>query len=613
MASSFPLPAPTSSSHSYHSDDRQPQIAVLCAAVRDGNTGKVLSLLQCGDDSHTEQIQTVSEGTVAAAVATESDSHMCTDRLIVTTPVSSSVCVSNYDSRLNGPIDNDNDNDGGSDNDSDSDSDSESQAQHSLSDSHNTQLLHQNILITKADIDGIDCFSGFSAIMYAAQLGHSEIMKVFLQDVRVDTKSIDRTDRNGISILEYAAINGHYEIVEMLLSDPRVGDASMTLLHSDQTLHDDIAQYRRISTGPGIDHWRPIENALRHGHVHLIPLFLQAHQLFARIGVAAEDVSRFLLQWATEEDNTDAMVTTLEYLQEIGVPSHATSNRDDAKAACAADVESFQENAKAKAVNTVFDDNGLTPLTMAIVSSSRSRVEHLLCELGADVNAYDGNGNTPLMAAASSPWKRTDILEYLVEQHYANLELCRPQPDGSTALMVAVQHNQLEMVQTLLWYGALCCTTESASGKTALSIALDYRYFAIAKELVHAGADLFHMSVFRYTQDVDAYSATPTSITDTNHDDTKEIQTAAMLAKSKHRVLLEQQQQREQHEFYTLVRRARNIARVATVFPCRDGSWFDDLQEHWLSPASESPSPLSAMQSSLFEWSLPVASILPWL
>ena len=60
---------------------------------------------------------------------------------------------------------------------------------------------------------------GRTPLSYAAESGHTELVKALSSDGRVD---LDRQDNEGRTALSYAAQNGHTEVVKALLSDCRV-------------------------------------------------------------------------------------------------------------------------------------------------------------------------------------------------------------------------------------------------------------------------------------------------------------------------------------------------------------------------------------------------------
>ena len=74
---------------------------------------------------------------------------------------------------------------------------------------------------------------GRTLLHYAAIGGHVEIVKLLLEDPRVDVRAVDR---EKFSALQLAADLGHVEVVKLLLGDPRV-DANAKSNRGTTPLH----------------------------------------------------------------------------------------------------------------------------------------------------------------------------------------------------------------------------------------------------------------------------------------------------------------------------------------------------------------------------------------
>jgi len=102
-------------------------------------------------------------------------------------------------------------------------------------------------------------------------------------------------------------------------------------------------------------------------------------------------------------------------------------------------------------------EHGETPLML----TSRKDAVALLVEFGADVNAQDQRGRTPLMCTL-----HTALLSYGANVNAQN-------EDGQTALMVAVQRAEIDAVRWLISSGANL-DARDREGRTALDLAKDY-------------------------------------------------------------------------------------------------------------------------------------------
>jgi len=87
-------------------------------------------------------------------------------------------------------------------------------------------------------------------------------------------------------------------------------------------------------------------------------------------------------------------------------------------------------------------------LFRATVEGNTDMVKSLLSSPGADVNATDERGNTPLLEAAR--YGHDDICRVLI----AGANLKAKDRDGKTALMLAVQNNHDDVVRVLKQAGA---------------------------------------------------------------------------------------------------------------------------------------------------------------
>ena len=87
---------------------------------------------------------------------------------------------------------------------------------------------------------------------------------------------------------------------------------------------------------------------------------------------------------------------------------------------------------------------------MMAVAKRQARILERLCQAGADVNAADVYGWTPLMRAAYEGY--TEEVRLLLAQ--ADLDLERINDHGQTALHLAVIGEHIELAQLLLQHGA---------------------------------------------------------------------------------------------------------------------------------------------------------------
>jgi quinoprotein dehydrogenase-associated probable ABC transporter substrate-binding protein len=120
-------------------------------------------------------------------------------------------------------------------------------------------------------------------------------------------------------------------------------------------------------------------------------------------------------------------------------------------------------------------------LAQAVLASDATRIRFLAAH-GADLNARDSMGSTPLTSAAGA--RDSATLKLLLELG-ANANT--PDGSGMTPLMEAVYRDHVPSVDALLQHGA-SLTTKTPDGLTPLCVALNNRSFLAALALIKAGA-----------------------------------------------------------------------------------------------------------------------------
>jgi len=136
-------------------------------------------------------------------------------------------------------------------------------------------------------------------------------------------------------------------------------------------------------------------------------------------------------------------------------------------------------------------DRGPSEEEERLAEQGAQRVDHAevakheqeMDELGADVNAADQGGTTPLIAAAPDddwPAPTDPKLMALLIEHGANVNAIGN--NGCTALMGASFYGDFEVVKLLLKAGAKVSTAD-AQGRTAISLAVEANHLDIASFL----------------------------------------------------------------------------------------------------------------------------------
>jgi ankyrin repeat protein len=133
--------------------------------------------------------------------------------------------------------------------------------------------------------------------------------------------------------------------------------------------------------------------------------------------------------------------------------------------------------------------DGTTPLHWAVYKIDVPLVESLL-EHGADASAMNDYGSSPLAEAVKVA--HVGLVERLLE---AGADPESRNQDGETALMLAARAGSLEIVKRLVEHGADVNAREAFRGQTALMWAADGRFGELTRFLVEHGADVEARSI----------------------------------------------------------------------------------------------------------------------
>lgn len=128
------------------------------------------------------------------------------------------------------------------------------------------------------------------------------------------------------------------------------------------------------------------------------------------------------------------------------------------------------------------DEKGFTPLIAAAQRGHIDIAKYLLAK-GADPNAADRNGMTPLIFAANRGHR--EIVQYLLESG-AGIE--NPDNEGTTPLAFAVFSRQFGIVKLLVEHGAMVNAPDQL-GITPLMNAAQWGHLDIARYLIEKGAN----------------------------------------------------------------------------------------------------------------------------
>lgn len=128
-------------------------------------------------------------------------------------------------------------------------------------------------------------------------------------------------------------------------------------------------------------------------------------------------------------------------------------------------------------------DPGIPPLLRALSTQDLPKARSLIAA-GADVNASDQYGITPLMIAVADT---TGAVQQLLTAG-ARVN-AKDKIEGQTALFIAVRKGDLSMCEVLVHHGA-DVNTKSKYGETPLIEAAAFCHTPVARFLVQSGADI---------------------------------------------------------------------------------------------------------------------------
>ena len=153
------------------------------------------------------------------------------------------------------------------------------------------------------------------------------------------------------------------------------------------------------------------------------------------------------------------------------------------EAAANGDLDEVMELVEKGADVNARDKDGWTPLHHAAANGHLDIVKFLV-ENGADVDAEANDGSTPLHVAAF--FGHLDVVKFLVKNGaYVNAM----DNDGQTPLHVAAANGHLNIVKFLVRHGA-DANAKDRDGSTPLHVAASRGHLDVAKFLVEHGADI---------------------------------------------------------------------------------------------------------------------------
>lgn len=315
-------------------------------------------------------------------------------------------------------------------------------------------LLNEMLSTGAFDVDMVDEKNGSSALMFAAQKGHLEVVRRLLN---VGANANLRSTKYGNTALTFAVHGCHLLVTRLLLAPPVIGldhiDAEgYSLLGIAAELGDVAIASALLEAGVDID--APVKPGME-------PL---------RIAFDCNEVDMMRLLLQRRPGDIDRIVADGETML-LRACSYGTLPMVALLLQQGADVNRRNHD-------------GLTPLAVAARSGFTDVLALLLAAPDVDLNFADINGDTPLCHAARND--RSDVVMQLITAG-ARTDLANLRDE--TALWIAINHDSLGAVQALLKGPGISVDKCSQEGITALMLSVFGNQGSVTQALLLAGAD----------------------------------------------------------------------------------------------------------------------------
>ena len=281
-----------------------------------------------------------------------------------------------------------------------------------------------NRILCEREAQHLGIISDLLLIPMPAERGYDRVMLTFLQS----GADIEAKNLQGNTALQMSAWEGHITSVELLLQQ----GADVNSRGSTDTT--------------------PLMMAAERGRTDVVRLLLEQGA-----EIDAVSVNHYFGSTAIAQALYKSHTATAKVLLERGADANARYNESSKSTLLHVVARHSSWEAQIPNIDLLLekgadleakDDDGQTPLVVGIQSQGFETVRYLL-ERGADLEARDRHGQTPLMVAIQK-----DILETvnLLLEKGANLEA--RDNNGHTPLVMAVRSGRVEIVEFLLGRGA---------------------------------------------------------------------------------------------------------------------------------------------------------------
>jgi ankyrin repeat protein len=336
------------------------------------------------------------------------------------------------------------------------------------------EIVQELLQNEKIDVNQQE-FLSYSALISAAEEGEQEIVRMLLKNENID---INLRNVRGSTALITASANGHIEIVEMLLQHKNVQINQQNkigytaLMWAAENEHKEIVDILLRNENINVnlkDHngYTALINATTSGQKEIVQMLLK-HK-----GIQINHQDRqghSALMWATIKADKEIVELLLEdksidvNLQEIyGKTALIWATKEGYK-------DIVQMLLKNEGIDINHHDREYvsnTALMWAYEIGHTEIVEMLFRNEKMQINQQDKSGQTTLVKASKRGIKD---LAHMLLQH-KNIDVNQQDKDGKTALMWASEKGHKEIVQMLLQHKDINVNLQDNGGATALMFA----------------------------------------------------------------------------------------------------------------------------------------------
>ncbi|KAK0763420.1 hypothetical protein N5P37_002797 [Trichoderma harzianum] len=337
----------------------------------------------------------------------------------------------------------------------------------------NGDIEVMKILAGSADEDAVGNY-GWLVLISAAIRGDADTVRGLLATNKVDPDSRDK--RAGRTALSWATENGHTEVVKLLLDTNKVnvnsvnGDGSTPLHYASLRQHDDIVNLLLDTKGIDVNlqdvyGYSPLHLSSRRGYEAIVQLLLRKFE----VDVNLRDGYKCTPLHYAASSGYEAVIQLLLERRDVDV-----NTKDDHKNTPLhlAAVEGHEAAAHLLLLRAEIDVNarnqyGNAPLHLAVSKGYDNITYLILRENDADMNARNNDGRTPLHSATRK--NQRSIVKLLIDANPMGLN--SQDSASSTPLHYASAGGFADVAKMLLDTNLVDVNARDADGATPLHLA----------------------------------------------------------------------------------------------------------------------------------------------